>query len=70
MLQDYKIHCEERKEQGIPPLLLSAQQTSELVELLKSEHQESELLLELEVGNTGGTVGIICTAFSGSTVPL
>ena len=47
MLQDYKIHCEERKEQGIPPLPLSAQQTSELVELLKSEHQESELLLEL-----------------------
>ena len=47
MLQDYKIHCEERKEQGIPPLPLSAQQTSELVELLKSEHEESELLLEL-----------------------
>ncbi|MDB3950616.1 bifunctional aconitate hydratase 2/2-methylisocitrate dehydratase [Gammaproteobacteria bacterium] len=47
MLQDYKKHCEERKEQGIPPLPLSAQQTSDLVELLKSEHQESELLLEL-----------------------
>ena len=41
------IHCEERKEQGIPPLPLSAQQTSDLVELLKSEHEESELLLEL-----------------------
>jgi aconitate hydratase 2/2-methylisocitrate dehydratase len=47
MLQDYKEHCDERKEQGIPPLPLSAQQTSDLVELLKSEHQESELLLEL-----------------------
>lgn len=47
MLQDYKKHCEERKEQGIPPLPLSAQQTSSLVELLKSEHDESELLLEL-----------------------
>ena len=47
MLQDYKIHCEERNEQGIPPLPLSAQQTSELVELLKSEHAESDLLLEL-----------------------
>ena len=47
MLQNYKKHCEERKEQGIPPLPLSAQQTSDLVELLKSEHQESELLLEL-----------------------
>jgi len=47
MLQDYKKHCEERKEQGIPPLPLSAQQTSDLVELLKSEHEESEFLLEL-----------------------
>ena len=47
MLQDYKKHCEERKEQGVPPLPLSAQQTSDLVELLKSEHEESELLLEL-----------------------
>ena len=47
MLQDYKKHCEDRKEQGIPPLPLSAQQTSDLVELLKSEHEESELLIEL-----------------------
>ena len=52
MLQDYKIHCEERNEQGIPPLPLSAQQTSELVELLKSEHAESELLLELLIERT------------------
>ena len=47
MLQDYKEHCEEREKQGIPPLPLSAQQTSDLVELLKSEHAESDLLLEL-----------------------
>ena len=47
MLQDYKKHCKERREQGIPPLPLSAQQTSDLVELLKSEHEESELLLHL-----------------------
>ena len=47
MLQNYKEHCEERKKQGIPPLPLSAQQTSDLVELLKSEHAESDLLLEL-----------------------
>ena len=47
MLQDYKKHCDERKEQGIPPLPLSAQQTSDLVELLKSEHEESDLLLNL-----------------------
>ena len=47
MLEDYKKHCEERREQGIPPLPLSVQQISELVDLLKSEHSESELLLEL-----------------------
>jgi len=47
MLQNYKKHCEERREQGIPPLPLSAQQTSDLIELLKSKHKESELLLEL-----------------------
>ena len=47
MLEDYKKHCEERKEQGIPPLPLTAQQTSELADLLKSEHSEYELLLEL-----------------------
>ena len=47
MLQDYKKHCDERKEQGIPPLPLSAQQTSDLVELLKFEHEESDLLLNL-----------------------
>jgi len=47
MLQNYKKHCEERRKQGIPPLPLSAQQTSDLIELLKSKHEESELLLEL-----------------------
>ncbi len=47
MLQDYKKHCQERQEQAIPPLPLSAQQTLDLIELLKSEHEESELLLEL-----------------------
>ena len=47
MLQDYKKHCEEREKQSVPPLPLSAQQTSDLVELLKAEHKESELLLEL-----------------------
>ena len=47
MLQDYKKHCEEREKQEIPPLPLSAQQTSDLVELLKAEHEESELLMGL-----------------------
>ena len=47
MLEKYQIHCKERMETGIPPLPLSVQQTSELVDLLKSEHSESALLLDL-----------------------
>ena len=47
MLEHYQIHCKERMEAGIPPLPLSVQQTSELVDLLKAEHKESDLLLEL-----------------------
>ena len=47
MLEDYKAHCQEREKLGIPPLPLSVQQTSELVDLLKSEHAESDVLLNL-----------------------
>ena len=47
MLEKYQIHCKERMETGIPPLPLSVQQTSELVDLLKAEHKESALLLDL-----------------------
>ena len=47
MLDNYKKHVEERAKQNIPPLPLDADQTSQLVELLKSEHEESELLLDL-----------------------
>ena len=47
MLNNYKKHVEERAEQNIPPLPLDADQTSKLVELLKSDHKESELLLYL-----------------------
>ena len=47
MLESYKKHVEERAKQNIPPLPLDADQTSQLVELLKSEHTESELLLYL-----------------------
>ncbi len=47
MLKEYQDHCKERLESNIPPLPLSPEQTSELVELLKSEHPESDLLLEL-----------------------
>src|SRR5210317_511202 len=47
MLNEYKAHVDERKAQNIPPLPLDADQTSQLVDLLKSEHDESELLLHL-----------------------
>ena len=47
MLNEYKAHVDERQAQNIPPLPLDADQTSQLVDLLKSEHEESELLLHL-----------------------
>ena len=47
MLDSYKKHVKERAEQNIQPLPLDAEQTSNLVDLLKSEHEESELLLFL-----------------------
>ena len=36
MLEAYRAHAAERAEQGIPPTALSAEQVTELVELLKS----------------------------------
>ena len=36
MLETYRQHVAERAALGIPPLPLSAQQTSQLIELLKS----------------------------------
>ena len=47
MLEDYKKHCEERDEMGIPPLPLDAEQTANLIELLKKDHKESDFLLNL-----------------------
>ena len=47
MLNEYKAHVDERAAQNIPPLPLDADQTAQLAELLKSEHEESELLLHL-----------------------
>ncbi len=47
MLNEYKAHVEERATQNIPPLPLDADQTSQLVELLKADNEESELLLYL-----------------------
>ncbi len=48
MLESYRQHAAERATLGIPPLPLSAQQTSELCELLKTPPAgEAETLLEL-----------------------
>ena len=47
MLNEYKKHEQERAEQNIPPLPLDPDQTSQLVDLLKSNHDESDLLLHL-----------------------
>ena len=47
MLKSYKKHVQERADLNIPPLPLDADQTSQLVELLKSEHDESDFLLNL-----------------------
>ncbi|MCK9490475.1 MAG: bifunctional aconitate hydratase 2/2-methylisocitrate dehydratase [Sulfurimonas sp.] len=44
-MQDYKAHVNEREALGVPPLPLSAEQTAELIELIKSEC--SDELLEL-----------------------
>jgi aconitate hydratase 2/2-methylisocitrate dehydratase len=48
MLESYRQHLAERANQGIPPLPLNAQQTSELCELLKNPPPtETEFLVEL-----------------------
>ena len=47
MLNEYKAHVDERAAQNIPPLPLDADQTAQLADLLKSEHEEFELLLHL-----------------------
>jgi aconitate hydratase 2/2-methylisocitrate dehydratase len=47
MLNEYKAHVDERAEQDIPPLPLDADQTAKLVDLLKSEHEESDFLIHL-----------------------
>ena len=38
MLEQYKLHCQERAKQNVPPLPLSADQTAELIEQLKADH--------------------------------
>ncbi len=48
MLEAYRQHVEERATEGLPPLALDAQQTAELIELLKNPPAgEDEALIEL-----------------------
>ena len=48
MLEAYRLHVAERAAQGIPPLPLSAAQTSQLIELLKAPPAgEEKVLIEL-----------------------
>jgi len=48
LIEDYKKHTEERAKLNVPPLPLTAEQTAELVELLKeSPVKEPEYLLDL-----------------------
>ena len=44
-LEDYKAHVAERETLGVPPLPLSAEQTAELIELIKTDCTDE--LLEL-----------------------
>ena len=47
MINEYRLHAQERAEQNIPPLPLDAEQTAALVDLLKQDNEESEFLLDL-----------------------
>jgi aconitate hydratase 2/2-methylisocitrate dehydratase len=47
MINEYRLHAQERAEQNIPPLPLDAEQTAALVDLLKQDSDESEFLLDL-----------------------
>jgi len=48
LLEEYKAHTAERAELGVPPLVLTADQTAELVELLKaSPIAEADYVMEL-----------------------
>ncbi|HIQ47947.1 MAG TPA: aconitate hydratase B, partial [Sulfurovum sp.] len=48
LLEDYRAHTAERAEIGVPPLALTAEQTAELVELLKANPvEDAEYAMEL-----------------------
>lgn len=45
LIEEYKAHTAEREKLGVPPLPLTAEQTAELVELLKADKLEEEAYL-------------------------
>ncbi|DAB40846.1 MAG TPA: bifunctional aconitate hydratase 2/2-methylisocitrate dehydratase [Sulfurovum sp. UBA12169] len=45
LIEEYKAHTAEREKLGVPPLPLTAEQTAELVELLKADKLEEETYL-------------------------
>ena len=48
LIEEYKAHTAERAELGVPPLALTADQTAELVELLKaSPIAEQDYVMDL-----------------------
>ena len=47
LIEEYKSHTQERAALSVPPLPLTAKQTAELVELLKSDSSEKEYLVDL-----------------------
>ncbi|MCI0501120.1 MAG: bifunctional aconitate hydratase 2/2-methylisocitrate dehydratase, partial [Epsilonproteobacteria bacterium] len=57
LIANYKSHTEERAKLGVPPLALTAEQTAELVELLKAETiVEQDYLLDLFENKINGGV--------------
>ncbi|MDH5717822.1 MAG: bifunctional aconitate hydratase 2/2-methylisocitrate dehydratase [Spirochaetia bacterium] len=47
LLNEYQAHIEERNKEGIPPLPLSNEQTTAVIDLLKSGHAEGEKLKDM-----------------------
>ena len=46
-IEDYKAHVAERAELGVPPLPLSAEQTAELIEMIKKNDSDASYYVEL-----------------------
>lgn len=47
MLKEYLLHKSEREQQNLPPLALNAEQTAELIDLLKNHTDEHDFLINL-----------------------